>query len=122
MVPGADHARYIIKDFTITVAYVEGECVEIRYQRTTSPFLLDNYEIQQILNANSGGFTWRKRSGSIFDLASALQHVWTRDDGATATASINYAFIIVQSPAAKRFLETKAKEETEQRHREEPRF
>ena len=49
LVPGADHARYILKDFTITVAHVEGECIEIRCQRTTSPCLLDNYEIQQIL-------------------------------------------------------------------------
>jgi hypothetical protein len=120
LVPGADHARYILKDFKITVAYLEGECIAIRYQRTTSPFLLDSYEIQQILAANSGGLTWRKQPASIFDPASVVQPVWKRDDGATAT--IQGAFITVESPAAKEFKETKAKEDIEQKHREEPRF
>jgi hypothetical protein len=120
LVPGADHARYKLKDFTITVAYVGGRCVEIRYQRTTSPFQLDNYEIQQILTANSGGITWRKQAVSIFNPASVVQPLWKRDDGATAT--ITGAFITIESPAAKEFLERKTKEDTEQRHREEPRF
>ena len=120
LVPGADHARYILKNFTITVAYVEGECIEIRYQRTTSPFQLDSYEIQQMLAANSGGLTWRKQPASIFNPASIVQPAWKRDDGATAT--IQGAFITVESPAAKKFKETKAKEDIEQKHREEPRF
>jgi hypothetical protein len=120
LVPGADHARYKLKDFTITVAYVGGRCVEIRYQRTTSPFQLDNYEIQQILAANSGGFTWRKQAVSIFNPVSVVQPLWKRDDGATATTT--GAFITIESPAAKEFLERKTKEDTEQRHREEPRF
>ena len=118
--PGADHARYILKDFTITVAYAEGECIEIRYQRTTSPFLLDNYEIQQILAANSGGLPWCKQAASILDPASVVQPVWKRDDGVTAT--IQGAFITGESPAAKKFKETKAKEDIQQKHRAEPRF
>ena len=57
---------------------------------------------------------------SIFNPASVVQPVWKRDDGATAT--IQGAFITLESPAAKNFKETKAKEDIEQKHREEPRF
>jgi hypothetical protein len=112
------HARYKVKDFTITVAYVAGECVEIRYQRTTSPFQLDNYEIEQILAANSGGLAWQKQSASIFNPVSVVQPLRKREDGATAT--ITGAFITIESPAAKEFVERKAKEETEKRHWNEP--
>lgn len=38
------------------------------------PILLDNYEIQQILAANSGGLPWRRQPASIFDPASVVQH------------------------------------------------
>jgi hypothetical protein len=84
------------------------------------PLLLDDYEIQQILNANSSGLNWKKQPASIFDPASVVQHVWKRDDGATAT--IQGAFITVESPAAEKFKKTEAQEEIQQRHREEPRF
>jgi hypothetical protein len=65
--------------------------------------------------ANSGGLAWQKQSVSIFNPVSVVQPLWKRQDGATAT--ITGAFITIESPAAKEFLERKAKEETEERHR-----
>ena len=51
------------------------------------------------------GVTWRKQPVSILNPASVVQPEWKRDDGATAT--IQGAFITVESPAAKKFKETK---------------
>jgi hypothetical protein len=65
LVRGAAHARYVLKDYTITVAYLEDRAVAIRYKRHSAPFEMDDYELERILAANSGGLQWHLQPKDI---------------------------------------------------------
>jgi hypothetical protein len=122
LVAGAKHSRHAAGDFKITVAYINEGSAAIRYQRSAAPFQLDNYEIQQILAANSGGLNWHRQSAPILNLTSSGSAFFKRDDGATATIAPANIYMTIESPTVKSFIEQHDREVTEQRHRKAPTF
>ena len=121
LVRGAAHARYALKDYTIMVAYLQGQAVAIRYQRHTLPTEMDDYELERILAANSGGLRWHLQPKDIWKPATFVNAAYRRDDGVTAT-TYGRIFITFEAPAVKSFLEEQRRQQTERRHREEPTF
>jgi hypothetical protein len=122
LIAGAKHSRHAAGDFKITVAYINEGSATIRYQRSAAPFQLDNYEIQQILAANSGGLIWHQQNAPILNLTSSGSVFFKRDDGATATIAPANIYITIESPTVKSFIEQHDRELTEQRHRKAPTF
>lgn len=121
LVRGAAHARYALKDYTITAAYLEGQAVAIRYQRHALPAEMDDYELERILAANSGGLQWRLQPKDTFRPATFVNATYRRDDGVTAT-TYGKIFIAFEAPAVKASLEEQRRQTAERRHREEPAF
>jgi hypothetical protein len=131
LLAGAVNHTYTFQGWHIRAAFVEDKAVLIKYSKIPAKDVkldIQDEELQAILAGEASGYQWRKATapdGPLQKLALAalaINKEFVNTNGNRAHLEQPYYHLIIESPAAKAFLQARAAAKEQQRKATVPKF